>query len=183
MSSKLNSLKTSIWITRKARINASERLLSLEKFIQYINIYYSCFLCVLSVYGLTVSKDKIGLISAILSIILTIFIVYLNSQKFGERAQQLKINYIALQELYFILDNLDEENLENLEKYQNEYTKLLANCENHSTYDYYRILLNEKKIETISKLGIKYYIFRIFKWFCACSVILVPILLGFYSIN
>lgn len=182
MNKKLNSLKYNVWMTRKARINASERLLCLEKFIQYINIYYSCFLCILSVYGLTTTNDKIGIISTILSIILTIFIVYLNSQKFGDRAQQLKINYIALQNLYFSLDNLDEKNTDNLAKYHTEYTGLLSNCENHSTCDYYRILLREKKIKIISKSGLIYYTYKIFKGFCAFIVILIPILLAFYII-
>ena len=108
MNKKLTQLKDRVWMTRKARINASERLLSLEKFIQYINIYYSCFICILSVYGLVIINDKIGIISTILSIILTISMVYLNSQRFGDRAQQLKNNYINLQKLYLKLDNIDE---------------------------------------------------------------------------
>lgn len=180
MNEKLTSLKSNVWMTRKARINASERLLYLEKFIQYVNIYYSCFLCILSVYGLTTTNDKIGIISTVLSIILTISIVYLNSQNFGERAQQLKINYIALQKLYFKLDNLDVNIACDLIRYQNEYSDLLANCENHTSHDYYRIQLREKKIEIISKSGLIYYICKIFKYFCAFIVLLTPILLIFY---
>ena len=180
MNEKLNSLKSNVWMTRKARINASERLLYLEKFIQFINIYYSCFLCSLSVYSLTTTNDKIGIISTVLSIILTISIVYLNSQNFGERAQQLKINYIALQKLYFNLDNLDVNTTCDLLIYQNEYCDLLASCKNHSSHDYYRIQLREKKIKIISKSCLIYYICKIFKYFFAFIILLIPILLGFY---
>lgn len=180
MNEKLNSIKSNVWMTRKARINASERLLCLEKFIQYVNIYYSCFLCILSVYSLTNTNNKVGIISTIISIVLTIFIVYLNSQKFGDRAQQLKVNYIDLQKLYFKLDNLDENTTCNLIEYQNEYTDLLSNCENHSSYDYYRILLREKKINIKSKSGLIYYIYKIFKWFCALIVLLMPIMFLIY---
>lgn len=180
MSKNLNSLKYNVWMTRKARINESERLLCLETFIQYVNIYYSCFLCILSVYGLTTTNDKIGITSTVISIILTIFIVYLNSKKFGDRAQQLKVNYIDLHKLYFKLSNLDENTDYTLIEYQNEYTDLLSNCENHSSHDYYRILLREKKIDTKSKLGLIYYTHKIFRWFCALIVILIPILLLLY---
>lgn len=180
MNENLNSLKYNVWMTRKAIINASERLLCLETFIQYVNIYYSCFLCILSVYGLTTTNDKIGITSTVISIILTISIVYLNSQKFGDRAQQLKVNYIDLQRLYFKLSNLDENTDYTLIEYQNEYTDLLSNCENHSSHDYYRILLREKKIDIKSKLGLIYYTHKIFRWFCAFIVILIPILLLFY---
>lgn len=182
MEEKINSLKSNVWMTRKARINASERLLCLEKFIQYVNIYYSCFLCILSVYGLINKNDKIGIISTILSIILTISIVYLNSQNFGERSQQLKINYIALQRLYFKLDNynLDESNIELLTQYHNEYTDLLASCENHSSNDYYRIQIRENKINPISKYGLIYYMCKIFRCICAFIILLIPILLLFY---
>ncbi|SFJ23983.1 hypothetical protein SAMN02910355_1731 [Terrisporobacter glycolicus] len=179
MNENLKSLKYNVWMTRKARINASERLLYLEKFIQYVNIYYSCFLCILSVYGLTTTNYKIGIISAIISIILTILIVYLNSQKFGDRAQQLKSNYIDLQKLYFKLNNIDE-NATSLIQYQNEYAELLSNCENHSSHDYYKILLREKQIDTISKLGLIYYTCKIFRWFCSIIVLIIPITLLLY---
>lgn len=180
MDKKLTELKDKVWMTRKARINASQRLICLEKFIQYVNIYYSCFLCILSIYGLTTTNDKIGIISTILSVILTISIVYLNSQKFGDRAQQLKNNYISLQKLLFRLDNLDGNITCDLTKLQDEYIDLLSNCENHSNSDYYKIQLRDGKIEVISKLGLIYYIYKIFGYICGFIVIFIPFSLVFY---
>lgn len=180
MDEKLSSLKNNIWITRKARINASERLLRLERFIQFINIYYSCFICILSVYGLTITNNKIGVISTILSIILTISIVYLNSQNFGQRSQQLKVNYISLQKLIFKLDRLDENTTNNLTEYRNEYSDLLASCENHSVCDYYRIRLSTEELNWKSTIRITYYACKIFKYFWEFVAVLIPILLTIY---
>ena len=36
-------LERNIWITRKCRINASERLLKSAKFVEFLNVYYSIF--------------------------------------------------------------------------------------------------------------------------------------------
>lgn len=36
-------LERNIWITRKCRINASERLLRSAKFVEFLNVYYSIF--------------------------------------------------------------------------------------------------------------------------------------------
>ena len=36
-------LERNIWITRKCRINASERLLKSAKFVELLNVYYSIF--------------------------------------------------------------------------------------------------------------------------------------------
>ena len=41
-------LDRNIWITRKCRINASERLLSHAKYIEILNVYYSIFVIILS---------------------------------------------------------------------------------------------------------------------------------------
>ena len=180
MDKKLESLKNNIWMTRKARINSSERLLTTEKFIQGINIYYSCFLCTLSIYGLIYQNDKMGIISCIVSIILTISIVYLNSQNFGGRAQQLKVNYISMQKLLFELDNLDKTSIYDLTEYQNKYCELLSNCENHSIYDYYRVQLNQGNIKVISKEGICYYINKLIIYSFTLLVIILPIILIYY---
>lgn len=183
MNKKLTQLKDRVWMTRKARINASERLLSLEKFIQYINIYYSCFICILSVYGLVIINDKIGIISTILSIILTISMVYLNSQRFGDRAQQLKNNYINLQKLYLKLDNIDENTIVDLTEYNNEYIQLLSSCENHSSYDYYKVQLMTKQNGITSKTVLVYNASKTCMYICGLTVILVPILLALYIFN
>ena len=41
-------LERNIWITRKCRINASERLLKSAKFVEFLNVYYSIFVITLS---------------------------------------------------------------------------------------------------------------------------------------
>ena len=45
-------LERNIWITRKCRINASERLLKSAKFVEFLNVYYSIFVITLSLLSL-----------------------------------------------------------------------------------------------------------------------------------
>lgn len=180
MDKKLESLKNNVWMTRKARINSSERLLAIERFVQNINIYYSCFLCILSIYGLIYKNEKIGIISCIVSIILTISIVYLNSQNFGGRSQQLQVNYISMQNLLFELDNLDENSINNLKECQNRYCELLSSCENHSIYDYYKVQLSQDKIKLVSKEGICYCMYKLIVYSFSLLILVIPIILLYY---
>ena len=69
-------LDRNIWITRKCRINASERLLSHAKYIEALNVYYSVFVIILSLVSLTKQDHILSLISFALSIALTISIIY-----------------------------------------------------------------------------------------------------------
>lgn len=178
MSKEIDSLKRSIYITRKSRINASERLINSEKFIQVINMYYSCFLCGMSVYSL-ISTDSFSIISTILSIVLTISIFFFSSQRFGDRAQYFKKNYIELQKLYFKIENLGEE--ENLKEYKNEYINLLLDSENHSTYDYYKAVLHLD--EKLNKLAlINYYLHNVCIFIFKMGLFLTPIFFVIFMI-
>lgn len=134
-----------VYITYKSRINAAERLKNTEKFIQGINIYYSIFMTVLAIYSVINNSNRLSLMITIFSVIITITIVYLASQKYGERAKSLKNNYIALSRLYACIQCKTEEELE---KYNDEYRDLLDASENHSEYDYYKAMLTIKDKST-----------------------------------
>lgn len=133
----IKKLLSDIKATRKNRINASERLLTQERYVQAVNIYYSCFASVVSIIGLACGRKSYGVISALLTVLLAISIVYLNAQKFGDRAQQLKTNYIALHQLQFDIDNaIIGRDASCIGDYQHRYTELLKTSENHKPYDY-----------------------------------------------
>lgn len=162
---KIDSLKDQIWTTRVSRINAEKRLQQKEAFIQALNIYYSCITIIFSIMSYINKDDKLSVITIYMTVSLLVAIMYLNSQKYGEKAQLYRENYTALHELEFKLDNLT--NFDETEKFnktveiETEYCKLLNYYNNHITFDYYctlkgsNPLFQEKK--SWNKVKGKYY--------------------------
>lgn len=132
----LKHLKRNIAKTRINRINAASRLLSTEKFLQAINIYYSCVSAGFAILGLIID-DKIFIVwSVIFTVVLAISIVYLNAQKYGNRSQELKNNYISLHELLYKVELAEAKNdVGKFSVFSDEYCKLLQTSENHNNMD------------------------------------------------
>lgn len=133
----LLELKRSVSKTRLNRISAANRLLDSERFLQGINIYYSCFSAVLAIFSLISQERALGVWSAIITVILAISIVYLNAQKYGSRSQELKNNYIALHKLIFDIEAAISANDSKRNKeFTDRYCDLLQTSENHIQYDH-----------------------------------------------
>lgn len=130
------ALKDQIWTTRVSRINAERRLLKKESFIQGINIYYSCVTIIFSILSLKNSDNQLSLITTFMSICLFVTILYLNSQRYLERARDYRTNYTELHKLEMLLEN---ENIEasKVEEIRLHYCDLLNLARNHIPYDYY----------------------------------------------
>jgi len=129
-------LKNQIWITRISRVNAEKRLLRKEKFIQLMNIYYSCIIIILSIISLVYSDNKLSMLSLIMSISLTLSILYLNSQKYADSAASFRDNYVHLQRLEYELNHIEESDIASMKEIEGKYCDLLNVCNNHITYDY-----------------------------------------------
>ena len=134
----LLNLERTVRITYRNRIQAANRLLGTEAFLQGINIYYSCISVVLSVLSLLSSSREVSVWATIISAILAVSIVYLNAQKYGSRSQELKTNYIALHRLLYEIYEAVASNEANLSKLTTEYCDLLQTSENHTDLDYLR---------------------------------------------
>ena len=132
-------LDRNIWITRKCRINASERLLSHAKYIEALNVYYSVFVIILSLISLTKQDNTLSLISLALSIALTISIIYANSTGYRERSSALKQNYIDLQLLLDQLSYIGDDDQESVIGISAKYAELLKSSENHIPIDMYQL--------------------------------------------
>ncbi|WP_298030558.1 SLATT domain-containing protein [uncultured Dysosmobacter sp.] len=137
------SLKTkldrNIWITRKCRINASERLLSHAKYIEILNVYYSIFVIILSLISLTKQDNLLSMISLSCSIALTISIIYANVAGYRERSSSLKQNYIELQLLLDQLSCIDDNDTDSVVNISVKYAELLKSSENHIPIDMYQL--------------------------------------------
>lgn len=124
-------LDRNIWITRKCRINASERLLSHAKYIEILNVYYSIFVIILSLLSLTGQDNFLSIISLACSIALTISIIYANSAGYRDRSSSLKQNYIELQLLLDQLSCTRDDDTECIMSISAKYADLLKASENH----------------------------------------------------
>lgn len=135
----LLELQRAVSITRINRINAANRLLRTESFLQGVNIYYSCFSAILAILSLISEKRELAVWSTVVAIILAISIVYLNAQKYGNRSQELKTNYIALHVLLYDIEEAIAENDDGKNKdLSDRYCKLLQTSENHTDLDFLR---------------------------------------------
>ena len=133
-----NKLDRNIWITRKCRINASERLLSTAKYIDVLNVCYSIFIILVSLISLVDHNDNLSLVSLIGSIALTISIIYANTTGLKERASALKQNYIGLQILLDKLACTTDSQTKEILDISEQYAKLLEGSENHLNVDLYK---------------------------------------------
>lgn len=130
-------LERNIWITRKCRINASERLLKSAKFVEFLNVYYSIFVITLSLISLIEHNDQFSFASIVLSIALTISIVYANATGLRDRSTALKQNYIDLQVLLDQLSYIKDSETEKVLAISDKYAELLKLSENHLSIDLY----------------------------------------------
>lgn len=172
MESELESLKNNIWKTRKARINTAERLNKLAIFIKNLNIYYSCAIIVINLIDISNSNYNFEILLLAMSIVLTISIIFLDSQQYLERSEKIKNCYIDLQKIYY------EINIRNIEEKRQQYFEILRKNENHSEYDYYKVIIGTKEITLREK--IKYYLYNITSFLFKAVIILLPLILIAY---
>lgn len=132
-------LEKNIWVTRKCRINASDRLLRSAKFVEFLNVYYSIFVISLSLLSLIKHNDQLSLASIVLSIALTISIIYANTTGLRDRSTALKQNYIDLQVLLDQLSCTEDADAEKILAISDEYADLLKVSENHLSIDLYKL--------------------------------------------
>lgn len=175
-----------IWITRKSRINTSERLKSNDSVSQFLIIYYSFFLIVITILDSNklLNKDYNEVI-LILSILILVVSVYVLSKNFKERSLRLQSSYNKMNRIY--REVLKKENLgEDISSLEKEYDDLIELTENHSNCDYLQVLYDVKEQKeydnepfTISK-SISLCICKMKRFFVVFVLLIIPILFIIY---
>lgn len=185
MEEKFNKLDDDIWVTRKCRIIASERLNTNENFCRFISIYYSILTTILTIINMiSIESKNIDVLILVTSISVTNFLLYLDTQNYKGRYLALKKNYLDLNKLQIKIKTL--ENKKDSEKYNEialEYNDLLREVENHKEYDYIKLALETKELkDNISiKKKISYYCKVRFIYLIKISVVLLPLLYIIYQ--
>lgn len=173
-----DKLNRNIWITRKCRINASERLLSYSKYIEILNVYYSIFVIILSLISLTKQDNLLSIISLACSIALTISIIYANSANYRDRSSSLKQNYIELQLLLDQLSCINDDDTARIMSVSTKYAELLKASENHIPIDLYRLKVSSTDSDFMlsSEEKRSYYCQLVWGYMWRVVLILFPII-------
>ena len=145
-----------IWITKKSRIEASERLNKKDEIFQILSVFYSIIIVALSIWNIQIQdyslQKKSSFVILSTSIALSLFAMFITSRNYKERYFNLKINYIELDNLYSELKNITKVESVEITKFMEinkKYNDLLKYVENHSTYDYLKVMncSKEEKIK------------------------------------
>lgn len=140
-----SKLGNNVWFTRKAWINAEDRLLKNDFHTQLLMVVYAAYTSCLSVVLLKyepkpADKNFIDTSLAVLSIVLLALSLYLNTKSFKDRAARFKSGYHDLQGIEDGLKSLaarpdtssGEQEFVTLAE---QYNKTLRDVENHDQLD------------------------------------------------
>lgn len=137
-------LHDKIWITKKSRIQASQRLLLVDLHSQLILIWYAVFSVSASIYLLKFdhAKEYTDILLIIYSILVLCASLFISGRNFKQRAMLLKQCVEKLGHLYIQAKQAQKESKEEiLNNISREYHEVLSVSENHSDSDYKRAVL------------------------------------------
>ncbi len=177
---KYKTLPDQIWTTRISRVNAEKRLINKESFFQAINIYYSSLTIIFSILALVNNDEKLSLMTVFMTISLLVAILYLNGQRYLERAREYRKNYTELQKLEFDLKSICEDDVDSIKKIYTKYCDLLESCSNHISFDYYKTVhgsSGEYRDNRWKNVRVVYYWNVCWRLLLKASVIILPVVL------
>jgi len=142
----MERLQDKIWVTRKSRIEASERLLRNDLHSHLLINYYALFVVIIAVYDLYDNKANLTLLSVISSILVLTTSIFISSKNFKERSNFLKSCYLKLELIQEKIKSLsDDEKKSKYYEVSEEYNDVLRNSENHLSVDFTKIKLSIPK--------------------------------------
>ena len=165
-----------VWFTYKARIAAELRLKNNDIQSQILLVWYALVSSAASIVAVRYEKfagPDTDIYTAILSVALLVISMLVANRDYRGRALQLRANHIALKKLH---DDLKSGAVSAADK-PAAYSKLLAECENHSSYDdrYFRVL-NGDGLTTRRPTIADYFFMSVVCLFRVISLVLLYIL-------
>lgn len=147
LQSNIDDLKDRIWITRKTRINASERCKKIDSVIFLLNVEYSIWLIIISILFLNNSANKnFSIISITTSIMCFAFTMLGYTLDYKGKYYSYKNCYIQLQTLHKKLNNISSDDPKAQDTYNeifDNYTNILNTTDNQNQIDYINLILTD----------------------------------------
>ena len=163
--------------TYKARCEAERRYLQNDTLASHANVYCACLTTVLSLLSLFTDNAVFPFLSLASAIVLALAIVYATTRDYKTKAFQTRLCYNELQNLWFHVDALLDEEPDDLNKKMLEaadsYSAILKRYDNHLPKDHERA--QQLKGGTDDKKGAEYYAVRLAVY---CGPIVLLIVLG-----
>ncbi len=195
LTKEIGTLKDKMWNTSRIRIKTAERLISNANFLENMSAYYSISLAMFSIVSLLYGNKLFDLINVLLSVALLGIVYYGNSINFRERYNKMKDNYLSIERAYYnLLAKEKTINFEDLSGIYDDYNNILNKVENHILYDYLAHLIDENKKHTkeendkdkkmkFLELNLRKYKFnKIVGFLLKSIVVIIPVIVGVYSI-
>jgi SMODS and SLOG-associating 2TM effector domain family 5 len=164
----IDSLSNKIWITRKCRINTSERLIFTNLLAQFLINYYTLVILSFSIWAFysPSENNNLSFITVIASLFLFAVTIAINSLNFKERIINIKSCYIHMDELNTELKLLEGQlntlnpiaATEIFNDIRKKYTSLLLIVENHTTYDRLKFMIENNQNISGKELAHYYFI-------------------------
>lgn len=180
-------LRDKIWLTRKCRIEASERLNRFDFFSKLILVYYSAFILCISIFDFVNPNSNLSFSLIVSSLLVLIASLFIASRNFKERSISFKQGYIRLNQLlenYTSKQDVDDDQINN--KLSDEYFNVLNLTENHSEFDYLIVKLKLSSEEPTLKISARekfsLFFIIILRYLFVTVLFIIPILTLFYSI-
>lgn len=188
-----------IWVTKKTRMESEKNLLEKNRIVNYLLIYYSACLAVMSYLTIAkVGSFNITYISGIISLILPSVNIFQYKADYSRRATEFKECYLSLERLEnecndLILELSDITNIEEALRKKNviheKYYEILLKCENQSSIAFFYFKKNEikrgnKNFSISNGETAKFAISRIIMWMLILLLGILPlaiILIKYYS--
>lgn len=140
---KMNTLSDNIWITRKCRILASERLAKYDVISQIIINYYAIYLVALSILDLYEKQTDFSLLLVVGSLMVASTAIFLSARNFKERSLNFKNCYTQLNSMCRYVKRAEEEERDgDLIELEKKYDQFINNFENHLNIDYLQFKYN-----------------------------------------
>ncbi|ALC54071.1 hypothetical protein ACN91_21560 [Bacillus cereus] len=149
-----------VWVEKKIRINAEERLNKGNFQTTILVNLYTFFMLCYSILGLKYTTSEVlSTVSVIISVGLFGVALYISLIGYREKALGFKLSHLELARIetkmsILVLDESksDKELLELFEKYRNEYTEVLEKTDNHIRRDYLKYRFTNGKATKSEKL-------------------------------
>ena len=175
----IENLQNQIWITRASRINAEKRMLRNDRLVQGFNIYYTCITVLMSICLLAWQDRIFSILTTVMSVALLIIVLFFKSLHYPERAFDFRRIYTELQKLEFQLNR--DGNDSDLKEIHDRYCQLMAEGENHITFDYFKAICYSgrdfRKEKMTTKMWLGYVWGVIWRHLIVVLVAIIPMFL------
>lgn len=170
--------------TYKARCEAERRYLESDALASHANVYCACLTAILSLISLFMDNPIIPYLSLASAIVLALATVYATTRDYKTKAFQTRLCYNELQNLWFHVDALLDENPADLNHRMldaaDSYSQILKRYDNHLPKDYQKV--QGSKDQASCKRYFEYFAIRV-AVYCGPIILLVVLGLTFFAIR